>query len=39
MFVVIAGAFLVGCAACGAQQCGKYRDRGRVFYPLGQSLP
>jgi hypothetical protein len=31
---VIAGAFLVG-AARGAQQCGKDRDRGRVFDPLG----
>jgi hypothetical protein len=32
---IIAGAFLVTGAARGAQQCGKDRDRGRVFYPLG----
>jgi hypothetical protein len=35
MFVVIAGVFLVTSAARGAQQCGKDRDQGRVFYPLG----
>jgi hypothetical protein len=31
---VIVGAFLVAGAARSAQQCGKDRDRGRVFYPL-----
>jgi hypothetical protein len=36
---VIAGAFLVTGAARSAQQSGKNRDRGRVFHPLGQSLP
>jgi hypothetical protein len=36
---VIAGTFLVAGAAHGAQQCGKDRDCGRVFHPLGQSLP